>query len=128
MKKTIYICNRCKKEINDQGTRIFRDIFDTATGEALGTAGPPEDDMHLCLPCTREIMEEILSTEGAQEGQPKKRRKLDAGKVMALHRAGWSNESIAQEMRATERQVYQCLRYQREKGLPEQEQAEKEEP
>lgn len=38
---------------------------------------------------------------------------------MALHRAGWDNAKIADEMGADERQIYQCIRYQKNKGLEE---------
>lgn len=36
-----------------------------------------------------------------QEKQPAKRKKLDWGKIQALHRAGWSHEKIADEMGTT---------------------------
>ncbi len=43
---------------------------------------------------------------------------MDAGKVMALHRAGWDNGKIADEMGVTKRKIYQCIRYQIKKMKP----------
>lgn len=40
-----------------------------------------------------------------QEKQPVKRKKLDWGKIQALHRAGWSHEKIADEMGTTVKTV-----------------------
>lgn len=39
------------------------------------------------------------------EKQPAKRKKLDWGKIQALHRAGWSHEKIADEMGTTVKTV-----------------------
>lgn len=39
------------------------------------------------------------------EKQPAKRKKLDWGKIQALHRAGWSYEKIADEMGTTVKTV-----------------------
>lgn len=130
MKKTLYICNRCNRQIKTEGTRIIPHFFDTASGEMLGEVDIPSNDTHFCLNCTKKMMEEILALpegekamdgmQGAveQNNSPKKRMRLDTGKVMALHEAGWSNKQIAEEMRVTERQIYQCIRYQRGKNNP----------
>lgn len=123
LKKTLYICNRCNKEIKTEGTRIIPHFFDFATDEMLGEIEVPDNDVHFCMGCTKKVMEEILrlpeaGDEKIQENKkqtgkrPKKGERLDAGKVMALHRAGWDNEKIADEMGVTERQIYQCIRYQ----------------
>lgn len=125
MKKISYICNRCKKEIKTEGTRIIPHLFNSATGEISGEVEVPDNDVHFCLDCTKEIVKEILRPP-EDKGTPiraapvkhtrlKKEQRLDAGKVMALHRAGWSDEKIADEMGSTERQVYQCIRYQKKK-------------
>ncbi len=140
MKKISYICNRCGKEIRTEGARILPHFFDFATDGTLGEVEIPDNDVHFCMGCMKKVMEEILKlpeagdggdTEEGRDGKekktrPKKEKRLDAGKVMALHRAGWSNEQIAGEMGATERQVYQCIRYQNKKNNPGSEPDEKE--
>lgn len=37
---------------------------------------------------------------------------------MTLHRAGWDNKKMADEVDATEKQVYRCIRYQVKKADP----------
>lgn len=126
LKKTLYICNRCSKEIKTEGTRIIPHFFDLATDEMLGEIEVPDRNIHFCMGCTKKIMEEILKTPEEKPPdntrktgkRPKKRERLDAGKVMALHRAGWDNGKIADEMGVTERQIYQCIRYQIKKRKP----------
>lgn len=39
----------------------------------------------------------------------KKAKKLDKGKIMALHNAGWSNEKIADEMKCSPRTVLNII-------------------
>ncbi len=120
MKKILYICNRCNKEIRTEGAYIIPHSFDLMTGEMLKEAEILDKDVHFCMGCAKEIMEEILrpSEEKPPENirkagkRPRKGERLDAGKVMALHRTGWDNAKIADEMGATERQIYQCIRYQ----------------
>lgn len=133
VKKMLYICNRCGQEIKEQGSRIIPHFFDTATEEQLEGITVPEDDgVHFCVECTKAIMAELTRPPdeeksgkehegGEKKPSGKKRRRLDTGKVMALHRAGWSNGQIADEMRATERQIYQCIRYQKGKQNPDAE-------
>lgn len=47
-----------------------------------------------------------------QEDKPDKRRrvKLDTGKVMSLHNAGWSNRKIADEMGCSEGTIWYFLK------------------
>lgn len=126
LKKTLYICNRCNKEIKTEGTRIIPHFFDLATDEMLGEIEVPDRDIHFCMGCTKKIMEEILKTPEEKPPdntrktgkRPKKRERLDAGKVRALHRAGWDNGKIADEMGVTKRKIYQCIRYQIKKMKP----------
>lgn len=46
LKKTLYICNRCNKEIKTEGTRIIPHFFDLATDEMLGEIEVPDKDIH----------------------------------------------------------------------------------
>ena len=132
MKKTLYFCNQCNREIKKKGTRIIPYSFDLMTNELTEEVKVPDNDVHFCMSCTQKIMEEMLglqktsieenaekiSAPKAKNTRPKKEDRLDAGKVMALHWANWSNEKIADEMGVTERQIYQCIRYQKKKLTP----------
>lgn len=55
-----------------------------------------------------------------QQGTPadhaKKRRKVDIGKIMALHNAGWSNTKIADEMHLHPITVGKYIKARRENG------------
>lgn len=129
MKKTIYICNRCNQEIRTEMARISLGLYDVLANK-LEDIAFPDNDIHFCIGCAKKVMEEILRPpEAGDEDGPeeppvldgkhsrlKKEERLDAGKVMALHRAGWDDKKIADEMGATERQIYQCIRYQEKKA------------
>lgn len=53
------------------------------------------------------------SADGADAGA--KRKTIDRGKVMALHRAGWTNRKIADEMRVHESTVSRVIKDELEK-------------
>lgn len=130
MRKTIYFCDRCGKEIKTEGARIIPHFFDMASGGELGNIGVPDDDVHFCMECTKAIMSRLLQkpeeeqaaakaeAKAGKKTRPKKEERLDAGKVMALYRAGWDNKKIADEMGVDERQIYWCIRYQTKKNTP----------
>ena len=46
----------------------------------------------------------------AEAKKKKQKRQLDAGKIMALHNAGWSNADIAKEMETLEGQIDYIIR------------------
>lgn len=48
---------------------------------------------------TDKSVAESLESDSVTEEQPKKREKIDIGKIMALKNAGWKNKDIADEMR-----------------------------
>lgn len=50
------------------------------------------------LPAMEEPVEEEKQSPPAEPEKKSGRKKIDRGKVMALHRAGWSNKKIADEM------------------------------
>lgn len=59
----------------------------------------PEEDPHILIPDS--IPHSENTPDALQEGDSvpgNRRRKIDRGKVMALHNAGWSNVKIAEEM------------------------------
>lgn len=119
MKKMVFICNRCGKEIKTKGSKIIPMFFDTESEDMTEPVSADQEDRHYCHGCTNRILQELLApldADGNEKPPPKKRQRLDAGKIMALHRAGWDNAKIADEMGADERQIYQCIRYQNNKG------------
>lgn len=57
--------------------------------------------------------EEKQSPPPAEPEKKPGRKKIDRGKVMALHRAGWSNKKIADEMACSEASVSMILKEER---------------
>lgn len=58
------------------------------------------------LPAMEEPVEEEKQSPPPAEPEKKSgRKKIDRGKVMALHRAGWSNKKIADEMACSEASI-----------------------
>ena len=58
------------------------------------------------LPAMEEPVEEENQSPPPAEPEKKSgRKKIDRGKVMALHRAGWSNKKIADEMACSEASI-----------------------
>jgi hypothetical protein len=140
MRKTIYVCNECGEEIHGNVGRIIPGIFDK--NEELNPEDekfPENDDVHFCVRCLRTVMDRITHAQGTHEDteettgagaeeepkeeKPVRRRKLDGGKIMALHRAGWSDEKIADEMHATEKQIYKCIYYHQRKQIENREES-----
>ena len=62
MKKTLYFCNQCNREIKKKGTRIIPYSFDLMTNELTEEVKVPDNDVHFCMSCTQKIMEEIMSS------------------------------------------------------------------
>ena len=58
------------------------------------------------LPAMEEPVEEEKQSPPSAEPEKKSgRKKIDRGKVLALHRAGWSNKKIADEMACSEASI-----------------------
>lgn len=62
------------------------------------------------LPAMEEPVEEEKQSPPAEPEKKSGRKKIDRGKVMALHRAGWSNKKIADEMACSEASISIILR------------------
>ena len=58
-----------------------------------------------------------LAREQTLEGQPKKRVRVDKGKLLALFRAGWMHKQIAEELGCAISTVSTVLRKAGEEGL-----------
>lgn len=51
----------------------------------------------------------------AVDGHPKRAKKIDTGKLLALHKAGWRNVKIAEELGVSDVTVGNYLRKMKEK-------------
>ena len=124
MKKICFVCDFCGKEITGEGTRLVTVSFNN------GSFTEPDNtaEFHFCKKCNASLIAELdkaesVSAKDKKSGAKDKKKspdesqgkRLDAGKVMALSKAGWSNEKIAEEMKVTEEQIYKCLWYQKNK-------------
>ena len=67
-------------------------------------------DISLPVPAMEEAEEEKQSPPSAEPEKKSGRKKIDRGKVLALHRAGWSNKKIADEMACSETSVSMILK------------------
>lgn len=67
-------------------------------------------DIPLPVPAMEEAEEEKQSPPSAEPEKKSGRKKIDRGKVLALHRAGWSNKKIADEMVCSEASVSMILK------------------
>lgn len=67
-------------------------------------------DIPLPVPAMEEAEEEKQSPPSAEPEKKSGRKKIDRGKVLALHRAGWSNKKIADEMACSEASVSMILK------------------
>lgn len=116
MRKQVYFCDRCGCEIVDAGVKIVPHYFDFETEDLISPLNQTAEDKHFCIDCTMLVMEAMEPPKEEpnekKEQNIKKNKPLDAGKVMALHQAGWDNDKIADEMGVTARQIYQCIYYQ----------------
>lgn len=70
-------------------------------------------DISLPVPAMEEAEEEKQSPPSAEPEKKSGRKKIDRGKVLALHRAGWSNKKIADEMACSEASVSTILKEER---------------
>lgn len=67
-------------------------------------------DIPLPVPAMEEAEEEKQSPPSAEPEKKSGRKKIDRGKVMALHRAGWTSKNIAAEMKCSEASVSMILK------------------
>ena len=145
MKKIIYICDKCGKEIIGLPIKLVPCSYDqygdvTEIGsEALEDKAEKIQKNDYCLDCFRgvcdllepdqeeieeEIEEELTQEEDEEicdriENTPKRGGQttpLDVGKIKALYKANWKAKEIAEEMRCAESAVYRHLKAMRENG------------
>ena len=133
MVKKIIICDYCKKEIAGDVVHIFANTVDSKTGDIITDldAGQNERDYH--TDCAKKILnfanglskseetkKDTVIMDGKEytklndvkeledsdkEVKKTRKKKLDIGKIMALKKAGWSYEKIADEMGTTKASI-----------------------
>lgn len=112
MRQTVFTCDKCYKTINGKAYKIhfFENVTETwekSIFTQMENINLTEFD--LCEKCTAEIQDLIY---GRKE---KTMFKIDDGKMMALWKAGWSLEDIADEFRCSIQMVQKHIREMEEK-------------
>lgn len=101
MKKVIFVCDLCGWQMVEPYVMI--QVEDREAGER-----------HICQICAERIREALPKPEATKEEEPKeekpKRKRIDQGKVLALAKAGWSAQKIADEMSCSVQGVYNALK------------------
>lgn len=132
MKKTVYTCDRCKKEIAGDPVKICMEVVDRKNdGFTNSFPFPNIREYDFCDSCGEYIAGQIRRfckkgapaitdqdggaavIETAAESKPSPgtaARRIDTGKVMALKTAGWTVKAIAEEMGCSEVTVYNVLK------------------
>lgn len=137
MKKILYICDRCKREIEKNPVKLIAKEVDRESEDYLyGDPYPELKLLDLCKNCGDSIVglikrhcargvpatvnqdfekavEEAVQDFLEKDPPPtekSKARKIDQGKVMALHKAGWTAAKIADEMQCSVQAVYNILK------------------
>ena len=135
MKKTF--CDRCGAELLDHNNKVAVEQTDLSgenyedRTEKMASVG----ELDLCGACAEALAEAVLQF-CRKEGKAKKRvatsqperaekakkpRMVDAGKIRALHAAGWAVKDIAGEMNCSEVTVYKALNKKKDSSAPDSE-------
>lgn len=132
MKKTVYTCDRCKKEIAGDPVKICMEVVDRQNGDFSNNFPFPDiREYDFCDSCGEYIAGQIRRfckkgapaindpdagaavKETAATSKPSPgtaARRIDTGKVMALKTAGWTVKAIAEEMGCSEVTVYNVMK------------------
>lgn len=108
MKKTMYICDSCGKEITSEE---WYSVFYGQTNSESNVTKTQTLFEDICDDCMENLKAMFQSgnlvkkmpvqSKGKPQAEPKKRQPFDEGKARALRNAGWSLEKIAEEMKCT---------------------------
>lgn len=118
LKKIQFVCDRCGAVLEKTAIKIIPNVVELDGEDILHPVDEATHGMHFCAACTDALLKFLLPENKPPpkpKEKPARRRRLDAGRVMALHNAGWSNEDIAADIRADPEQVRQCIYYQKYK-------------
>lgn len=113
------ICDRCKKIVRGGYIKAYFYTRSDRADNLLKTDW--QETKHFCLGCMPSCVGEdaqeageIVSAaqtepSGQAELEKKPRRKIDYGKIMALKKAGWDLQKIAEEMCMTKQSVSMAI-------------------
>ena len=106
---TIYVCGVCALKV---GIAISETLAKIA-----GDAKQPETSPTCCQPGRAEDPEsDQKEPESVQKEAKPVRKRIDAGKVVALYKAGWKQKDIAEEIGCSESVISTCLKKARAEG------------
>ena len=100
-------CDRCHKKVTDpEKVGHVRITWHSARTDELITAAESYD-WDFCDECMQEIEEFVRTKAKAGAKQPaaaekKKNRRIDTGRIRALHQAGWGIRRIAEDIGCSE--------------------------
>lgn len=120
MKKTIFFCDRCGRQIREDENRVRVAFEQFRFQDGVWLQNDGDDLGDFCPECFENLKEVLANskTEPApapKRAHPKTRKELDMGKVGALHRAGWSLAKIADEMGVSIGTLQKRIRQEMEK-------------
>lgn len=121
MKKIVYVCDRCQKQITG---RLFTLYTAFSIPEEGDTEEQREKGPDLCASCFEVVDDAIMTAikKPSVEATPMKkpgRKPLDTGKMRALRAAGWTYEKIADELGCSTQTVINYLKKEEEDGREE---------
>ena len=102
LKKIQFVCDRCGAVLEKTAIKIIPNVVELDGEDILHPVDEATHGMHFCAACTDALLKFLLPENKPPpkpKEKPARRRRLDAGRVMALHNAGWSNEDIADDIR-----------------------------
>lgn len=119
---TKYVCDKCNKETK---TPIFlsTDIDDKEEFERLRSKYP--DEMCFCEKCIdkflaadkQEVVPDQKESDPKEQTQAPQKKKVDTGKLLALHKAGLGPKAIGEELGIPAGTVSTYLWKQKKEGL-----------
>lgn len=134
MRKIIYICDRCGKQIDTDPVKILATHYYYQDNATI----LPDDDEEgamLCEDCWYMVDQAVVAAmqmkdvkppkKEVQKKEPANKVQLDLGKVAALHNAGWSITKIAEEFGCSAQTIanhlQEALEYLKNKNQEEEE-------
>jgi len=120
MRQIKIICDSCNKEITDNPVKIYAEAVDRHTGDftTARTLIPELEDKDFHQTCAIKLIRGMLKQPDLpvpaippeKKAVCKTNKKIDAGKVLALHKAGWKVKDIASELSCSDQTVYNALK------------------
>lgn len=115
MRTIAFACDRCKKVIQEEGSVFYLALF----AEGGEVTEEEISAVHFCKDCTPSVLSEFLTKDEKKEAKEeeskdavkrrcKDNKRIDTGKVLALRKAGWSDEEIASDMNLSEEEIRGC--------------------